>query len=90
MTIGLETAAECRFEQTAIELQPNAPSAMGMVAQDPVRMVSGRRATCDGGERLDKAMYTAVDVQGGGPLGHPKIFINLVSRRLCCRADHAG
>jgi len=43
-------------------MQPNALSAMGMVVQDPVRMVEARRATCDG---------------GGGPLGHPKIFINL-------------
>ncbi|WVW82481.1 hypothetical protein I302_104492 [Kwoniella bestiolae CBS 10118] len=51
-----------RFEQTALQFQPNAPSAMGMVSEDPVRLVSGRRATCDGGM---------------GPLGHPKIFINL-------------
>ncbi|EIW72545.1 hypothetical protein TREMEDRAFT_23904, partial [Tremella mesenterica DSM 1558] len=51
-----------RFEQTNLDLQPNPPSAMGMVAQDPVRLVEGRRAVCDGGV---------------GPLGHPKIYINL-------------
>ncbi|WVQ62015.1 uncharacterized protein L199_000148 [Kwoniella botswanensis] len=51
-----------RFEQTALQFQPNAPSAMGMVSEDPVRLVNGRRATCDGGM---------------GALGHPKIFINL-------------
>ncbi|WWC86418.1 uncharacterized protein L201_001295 [Kwoniella dendrophila CBS 6074] len=51
-----------RFEQTALEFQPNAPSAMGMVQKDPVRLVNARRATCDGGL---------------GPLGHPKVFINL-------------
>ncbi|AAW46749.1 conserved hypothetical protein [Cryptococcus deneoformans JEC21] len=51
-----------RFEQTAWEYQPNRPSAMGMVAEDPVRLVQGRKAACDG---------------GGGALGHPKIFINL-------------
>ena len=31
-------------------MQPNAPSAMGMVAEDPVRLVVARRAVCDGGE----------------------------------------
>ncbi|KAK1925452.1 zinc-finger domain-containing protein [Papiliotrema laurentii] len=51
-----------RFEQTVLEMQPNPMSAMGMVAEDPIRLVEGRRAVCDG---------------GGGPLGHPKIFINL-------------
>ncbi|OWT36008.1 NADH dehydrogenase (ubiquinone) Fe-S protein 6 [Cryptococcus neoformans] len=51
-----------RFEQTAWEYQPNRPSAMGMVAEYPVRLVQGRKAACDG---------------GGGALGHPKIFINL-------------
>ena len=43
-----------RFEQTNLDLQPNAPSAMGMVAEDPVRLVDGRRASCDGGELLFK------------------------------------
>ncbi|KIR27889.1 NADH dehydrogenase (ubiquinone) Fe-S protein 6 [Cryptococcus deuterogattii 99/473] len=54
-----------RFEQTAWEFQPNEPSAMGMVAEYPVRLVQGRKAACDG---------------GGGALGHPKIFINLDPR----------
>lgn len=50
-----------RFEQTRLDMQPNAPSAMGMVAEDPIRLVDGRRATCDGGEwsfQLD--VYTRV------------------------------
>ncbi|GLB36143.1 putative zinc-finger domain containing protein [Lyophyllum shimeji] len=51
-----------RFEQTAMEFQPNPPSAMELIAREPVRLVHGRKAVCDG---------------GGGPLGHPKIFINL-------------
>lgn len=38
-----------RFEQTAMELQPNPLSAMEMVANEPVRLVHGRRAVCDGG-----------------------------------------
>ena len=41
-----------RFEQTNLDLQPNAPSAMGMVAEDPIRLVDGRRASCDGGKLL--------------------------------------
>ncbi|KAI0068203.1 hypothetical protein BV25DRAFT_1818586, partial [Artomyces pyxidatus] len=45
-----------------MELQPNPLSAMEMIANEPVRLVHGRKAVCDGGI---------------GPLGHPKIFINL-------------
>ncbi|KAI5124701.1 hypothetical protein M0805_004307 [Coniferiporia weirii] len=51
-----------RFEQTALDLQPQPLSAMEMIAQEPVHMVHGRKAECDGGD---------------GPLGHPKVFINL-------------
>ncbi|KAJ6610927.1 hypothetical protein B0H10DRAFT_1810774, partial [Mycena sp. CBHHK59/15] len=51
-----------RFEQTVMELQPNPLSAMALINDVPVNMVHGRRAVCDG---------------GGGPLGHPKIYINL-------------
>ncbi|KAH8120319.1 zinc-finger domain-containing protein [Phellopilus nigrolimitatus] len=53
---------DARFEQTALEFQPQPLSAMEMISQEPVHMVHGRKAVCDG---------------GGGPLGHPKIFINL-------------
>jgi NADH dehydrogenase (ubiquinone) Fe-S protein 6 len=41
-----------RFEQTHIGLQPNPLSAMEMVHRDPIRLVDGRRATCDGGENF--------------------------------------
>ncbi|KAH7930958.1 hypothetical protein BV22DRAFT_1053540 [Leucogyrophana mollusca] len=51
-----------RFEQTAMELQPNPLSAMELISNEPIRVVHGRKAVCDG---------------GGGSLGHPKIFINL-------------
>ncbi|KAI0275074.1 hypothetical protein BC834DRAFT_814552 [Gloeopeniophorella convolvens] len=51
-----------RFEQTIMELQPNPLSAMELIANEPIRLVHGRKAVCDG---------------GAGPLGHPKIFINL-------------
>nr|VWO96780.1 Type III effector HopO1-1 [Ganoderma boninense] len=52
-----------RFEQTIMELQPSPLSAMEMINKEPIRVVHGRKAVCDG---------------GGGPLGHPKIFINLL------------
>jgi NADH dehydrogenase (ubiquinone) Fe-S protein 6 len=51
-----------RFEQAVMEVQPNPLSAMELIANEPIRLVQGRKAVCDG---------------GGGPLGHPKIFINL-------------
>ncbi|CAE7231684.1 unnamed protein product [Rhizoctonia solani] len=55
---------DARFEQTDMSLQPAPLSAQALVDQEPIRVVHGRKAVCDG---------------GGGPLGHPKIFINLVS-----------
>ncbi|PBK77344.1 hypothetical protein ARMSODRAFT_904038 [Armillaria solidipes] len=51
-----------RFEQTAMETQPAPLSAMQLIAEEPIRLVDGRKAVCDG---------------GNGPLGHPKIYINL-------------
>ncbi|KAG6813796.1 hypothetical protein H0H92_007208 [Tricholoma furcatifolium] len=38
-----------RFEQTVMELQPNPLSAMELIANEPVRLVHGRKAVCDGG-----------------------------------------
>lgn len=38
-----------RFEQVNFSLQPQPISAMARVAEDPVRLVPGRKATCDGG-----------------------------------------
>ena len=38
-----------RFQQAAMELQPNPLSAMELVANEPVRTVHGRKAECDGG-----------------------------------------
>ncbi|KAL0581618.1 hypothetical protein V5O48_000434 [Marasmius crinis-equi] len=38
-----------RFEQTNMELQPNPLSAMEMIANEPVRIIHGRKAVCDGG-----------------------------------------
>jgi len=39
-----------RFEQTDMSLQPRPLSAMQMVSEDPIRLVPGRKAVCDGGE----------------------------------------
>lgn len=70
-----------RFEQTHMDLQPNPLSAMQMIAEEPIRIVHGRKAVCDGGASHPYAHCgTEPDrlILGGGPLGHPKIFINLV------------
>lgn len=39
-----------RFEQTFMELQPNPLSAMELVANEPIRLVHGRKVVCDGGK----------------------------------------
>ncbi|KAI9100476.1 zinc-finger domain-containing protein [Phlyctochytrium arcticum] len=51
-----------RFEQTDLSLQPNPLSAQELINQVPVKFVSARRVSCDG---------------GGGALGHPKVYLNL-------------
>ncbi|POR34840.1 Lactobacillus shifted protein [Tolypocladium paradoxum] len=50
-----------RFEQTTFDLQPQPLSAMELVHKQPVRWTHDRMVACDG---------------GGGPAGHPRIFIN--------------
>jgi NADH dehydrogenase (ubiquinone) Fe-S protein 6 len=96
-----------RFEQTAMQLQPQPPSAMEMIAREPIRLSNTRIAACDGGAYRafhshvsrspspslphpryhNSGRYPASEQYtdssflyrtGGGPLGHPKIFINLV------------
>jgi NADH dehydrogenase (ubiquinone) Fe-S protein 6 len=39
-----------RFEQTVMELQPNPLSAMELIANEPTRVIHGRKAICDGGK----------------------------------------
>jgi len=41
-----------RFEQTNMDLQPQPLSAMEMIAKEPIRLVQGRKAVCDGGKWL--------------------------------------
>ncbi|QKX61353.1 uncharacterized protein TRUGW13939_08501 [Talaromyces rugulosus] len=50
-----------RFEQTIMELQPQPYAAIELIHQQPVRWSKSRVVSCDG---------------GGGPHGHPRIFIN--------------
>ncbi|KAJ2784106.1 hypothetical protein H4R18_001328 [Coemansia javaensis] len=51
-----------RFVQANLERQPRPLAAIELIAEEPVREVAGRLACCDG---------------GGGPLGHPRVWINL-------------
>lgn len=51
-----------RFEQLNVDLQPQPLSAMEMIQREPIRLTTKRIIECDGGD---------------GPLGHPRVFINL-------------
>ena len=51
-----------RFEQVNLSMQPNSRSGMGMIAEDPVRLVLGRKATCDGGEFVLREFIILVDL----------------------------
>jgi NADH dehydrogenase (ubiquinone) Fe-S protein 6 len=50
-----------RFEQTIMETQPRPYAAIELIHKQPVRWTKSKVVSCDG---------------GGGPLGHPKVFIN--------------
>ncbi|KAJ5089000.1 Zinc finger CHCC-type [Penicillium argentinense] len=50
-----------RFEQTIMQTQPQPMAAIELIHKQPVRWTKSKVVSCDG---------------GGGPLGHPKIFIN--------------
>jgi len=51
-----------RFEQMILKDQPRPYAAIDLIHKQPVRWRKERIVSCDG---------------GGGPLGHPRIFINL-------------
>ncbi|TVY75604.1 Lactobacillus shifted protein [Lachnellula suecica] len=57
-----------RFEQTIMELQPRPEAAIELIHKQPVRWTHERVVACDG---------------GGGPLGHPRIFINTDKPQIC-------
>lgn len=47
---------------------------MKLIYQIPPIEVEGRKAICDGGNSFTFPFWF---YQGGGPLGHPKVFVNL-------------
>ncbi|KAG8968088.1 hypothetical protein FRC03_008787 [Tulasnella sp. 419] len=49
-----QAASIPRFEQINMDLQPQPLSAMELIDNEPVRLVHGRRAVCDGGEKRKK------------------------------------
>jgi uncharacterized Zn-finger protein len=53
-----------RFEGINLEAQPKPPAGINLLNRIPVELVESRTVSCD----------------GGGSLGHPRIFINLVGR----------
>ncbi|KAK2749552.1 hypothetical protein FQN55_003252 [Onygenales sp. PD_40] len=57
-----------RFEQTIMELQPRPYAAIELIHKQPVRWTKEKVVSCDG---------------GGGPLGHPKVFINTDKPQIC-------
>ncbi|KAF3479648.1 uncharacterized protein GIQ15_06624 [Arthroderma uncinatum] len=57
-----------RFEQTIIDHQPQPYAAIDLIHKQPVRWTKERIVSCDG---------------GGGPLGHPRIFINTDKPQIC-------
>lgn len=57
-----------RFEQTIMEYQPQPEAAINLIHKQPVRWIKTRTVSCDG---------------GGGPLGHPKIWINVDKPQIC-------
>ncbi|TKA29477.1 Lactobacillus shifted protein [Salinomyces thailandicus] len=57
-----------RFEQTIMEDQPRPLAAIDLIHKQPVRWTNKRSVSCDG---------------GGGPLGHPRIFINVDKPQIC-------
>ncbi|KAF2153480.1 NADH-ubiquinone oxidoreductase [Myriangium duriaei CBS 260.36] len=57
-----------RFEQTIMEDQPRPLAAIDLIHKQPVNWIKERVVSCDG---------------GGGPLGHPRIFINVDKPQIC-------
>ncbi|KAJ2011677.1 hypothetical protein IWW57_006546, partial [Coemansia sp. S610] len=58
----LDIVDDPRFVQMDIDGQPRPMAAIELIAEEPVRIVDGRMACCDGGD---------------GALGHPRVWINL-------------
>lgn len=57
-----------RFEQTLFEFQPAPQAAIELSHKQVVKWSHERSVSCDG---------------GGGPLGHPRVFINIDKPQIC-------
>lgn len=57
-----------RFEQMNVDYQPRPLAAIELIHKQPVRWTKESQVSCDG---------------GGGPLGHPRIFINVNKPQIC-------
>jgi len=64
-----------RFEQTDYRFQPQPLSAMELISNHPIQMSDKRVVSCDGGKYWHMNLLT---ISGDGPLGHPRVYINLV------------
>jgi NADH dehydrogenase (ubiquinone) Fe-S protein 6 len=69
---GLQNINQCIYssdrETSADELQPQPYAAIELIHKQPVRWTHDKVVACDG---------------GGGPLGHPRIFINTDKPQVC-------
>lgn len=57
-----------RFEQTVLDLQPKPLSAMQLVSEDPIRIVHGRKAVCDGGASPTLVLIPFLTVHRNGTI----------------------
>lgn len=55
-------------EHKLTTIQPSPEAAIELIHKQPVRWVHERQVSCDG---------------GGGPLGHPRVFINVDKPQIC-------
>lgn len=63
-----EVLSGLRFEGVDIGTQPKPLAGIDLTSKTPIEIVESRVVSCD----------------GGGALGHPRIYINLVSNIICC------
>lgn len=55
-------------EHKLTTIQPSPEAAIELIHKQPVRWVHERQVSCDG---------------GGGPLGHPRVYINVDKPQIC-------
>ena len=65
---GMGLGTWCGRRLIWVMLQPRPYAAIDLIHKQPVRWTKTRSVSCDG---------------GGGPLGHPRIFINVDKPQIC-------